>query len=208
MNAGAKIAASTYARRIAAALEEAGAGSAVLSPKDWALIDDWHTRGVPLALVLETLRERQGRPGTLARRGLRTIAAAVEDSWETVHEGRAPGRTARESGAPTATARIASWRRARRRAANEPLGRVLGRLLDRAARGGDPAELDRLLDAELEAVCEVDLLAEARAAAGRALARYRGRMSEAALEASRRRFVLDRIRAELELPRLALGDPG
>lgn len=213
MSAGDSIAASTYARRIARALEGARERPGVLSPRDWALIDDWHARGVPLAVVLETLEttlaERRGLAAALERRGLRAIAGAVERTWGTIREGRAGATVAERPRRPSRGAMgVAAWRAARRRSRGTPLGTLLERLLALAERGEDPAELDRLLDAGLEQSSPPELLADARSAADEALAPYRGRMDPGAFESSHRRFVLDRIRAGLSLPRLGLGGGG
>ena len=64
---------------------------AVLSPRDWALVRDWHVRGVPLQVIREAIDElaeacqkgRRRRP-----RGLAYVAAAVEEGCAAIREGR------------------------------------------------------------------------------------------------------------------------
>jgi hypothetical protein len=68
----------------------------LLSPADWQLAEGWHRAGIPIDLVVATLRDvwkRRLERGASARRiqSLRYFAPAVEAAWEEVRSLQAPG---------------------------------------------------------------------------------------------------------------------
>lgn len=58
----------------------------LLSPGDWQIASSWHARGIPLALVLTTIRsifrerEEQERSGKI--QSLKYLASAVDRAWQ------------------------------------------------------------------------------------------------------------------------------
>ena len=71
-----------YARQLERALSRVRERPVVLSPRDWELLSEWYSRGIPLAIVeqaMEAASEREAskkrRP---ARRGLAYVAPAVD----------------------------------------------------------------------------------------------------------------------------------
>ncbi len=197
-----------YARRIERALAEVREGPVVLSPRDWRLISEWYERNIPLAVVLESL-EAAAAAGSrsrsaLARGGLGVVARAVDEAWRTIREGLASGAHAGPGPAGETVAPIEAWRATCRRTSHLPLARLLEELVHRFERGEPAAALDQALDARLDEACEPGVAAAARAAARDELASYRERMSAEAFATSLRRAVVDRLRRDLGLPRLAM----
>ena len=47
--------AGSYARALAEALSRLRERPTVLSPRDWSLVSEWYSRGIPLGLVLDVL---------------------------------------------------------------------------------------------------------------------------------------------------------
>lgn len=200
-----------YAREIENALSRLRERPVVLSPRDWALVSDWYAREIPLALVLEVLedladraRRRHARSGP---RSLAYAAAAVEESWRAVVEGR--GGRAGETRSP-----LPPLDRGRNRwvaAGSRPetpgaLRDAIADLLRRLASGLSAENADRELDESIVTLCPPDLLARIDAGIDADLAAFRDRMKPDVLERTRRRARVDRLRREHGLPRLALGD--
>lgn len=81
----------SYARAIERAWSAVRGKPSLLSPKEFALVADWHARGIPFGLVIEAIvevsRARRGRAGRAART-LRYFAPAVEEAWSAVRQGR------------------------------------------------------------------------------------------------------------------------
>ncbi len=200
----------TYARRLEQALCRLRGTAVVLSPRDWRLITEWHRREVPLSLILDTLEElaRGTGRGRRARppRSLGAVARAVEEAWRVWREGRVVAAAGEAAGPRPLGEACASWQAVERRERETPLGRVLRELLLALERGEDPAELDRRLDRELVAVAPGPRVRAARDAAEHDLSPHRSRMPAGALAATLERAVVDLLRRELGLPRLALSD--
>lgn len=203
MSQGKRSRSAAYVRAVEKAWEDLRGRAVVLSPRDWALASDWAARGVPLACVLEALREAKRRRRTPT--SLTRLAPVVEEAWRVVREGRAERPLERRE--PQATVDpLDPWRAASRAAAP---GSALRDLLDRAIAlaeaGSDLADADRFVDERLADAVPTAMADEARSEADRALAPFRARMSPDVLEATRRRSVSDRLRARIGLERLGVG---
>lgn len=189
----------------------------LLSPADWRLADRWRREGVPLSLVLESIRlaferraERQvASPAARQRKvnSLRYCRPAVEKAWAEYRElGGASARQPRPAAIdvrarlqaladaiPPATADLERWRQ---------------RLLE--LQGSAPAVEDRLVGLDRELVDRAfELLplpeketvaAEAEAALGR----MASRVDPERLADLRRRMVRRLVRERLGLPLLSL----
>ncbi|MXX77202.1 MAG: hypothetical protein F4Y77_17610 [Holophagales bacterium] len=189
----------------------------LLSPADWRLADRWRQEGVPLFLVLESIRlvferraERQAAaPEAQQRRvsSLRYCRPAVEKAWAEYRElGGASARQPRPAAIdvrsrlqaladalPPATADLESWRQ---------------RLLE--LRGSAPAVEDRLTGLDRELVDRAfELLPirdreEVTTEAEAALGRMAGRIDPERLAELRQRMVRRLVRERLGLPLLSL----
>ncbi len=195
----------TYAREIEAAWTALLERPVVLGERDWALICDWHARGIPLALVRdamqalgEKLRRRRRSP-----RNLGALVSMVEEAWQTVREGRLSEEGIHAEGPAALEDPRQRWRRcAEARAVGDPLRVWIEELLERLETEGVPpacdsalAEglLERLSAAEREALA-VGVDAE--------LAGFRDRMKPATWSATRERALVSAARRKLDLPRL------
>jgi len=193
-----------YARAIERYWSTVTGGPVVLSPRDWERIVDWHTRGIPLQIVRESMAavaERRVRMRGLL--SLSRVAPAVDEAWEVVLDGRMGRETAGAGLPPDGRSTIDSWRSL---LAAEPQDSRLARLLASAIRlveqGESPSAVDRRLDEGiLDAVSE-PILRAAQRAADEALEPFRDRMDAPTLAATRIRIVLARLRRDLRLPRL------
>jgi hypothetical protein len=179
----------------------------VLSPKDWALISDWHARSIPLSLVLESMQHAVDRPALRrAPSGLRYVAPVVEEAWQVVVDGRRSRDSAEEAPSP-ASDPIRAWRR-RLEAEGEASGlrHLLSELLAELE-GGETAEtIDRRLDERLPEQAPEALLATWQRRVDAELAPFVERMDLETLERTRRAALIDRLRRALGLPHLRRAD--
>ncbi|MXW00371.1 MAG: hypothetical protein F4X59_14255 [Holophagales bacterium] len=189
----------------------------LLSPADWRLADRWRQEGVPLFLVLESIRlvferraERQAAAPEARRRGvssLRYCRPAVEKAWAEYRElGGASARQPRPAAIdvrarlqalaeaiPAATVDVEKWRQ---------------RLLK--LQGPAPVVEDRLVGLDRELVDRAfELLPlrdreEVTTEAEAALGRMSGRVDPERLSELRRRMVRRLVRERLGLPLLSL----
>lgn len=198
----------TYVRSVEQAWSLVAERPIVLSPRDFALLSSWHRRGIPLGIVNEALAENSQWRSARAGRGrlvrLAQIAAAVEESWSVVLDGRCASGSAVESQADRRACATGRWRQClAREAQGSALGRVLSELLARAERGEAPdyldAELDRLLPSAVPDALSQGLLQEL---AGE-LETYRTRLPPAQLASATRLALIERLRVRLRLPRLS-----
>jgi hypothetical protein len=192
-----------YVRVIEAAWSNLLGRAAVVSPREYETIDGWRRRGIPASVVLEVIADIGKRRGRATPRSLSGLSRAVEDAWAVV----AAGRTASHPASAPGPAREApdAWAVARSESREgSPLETLLSRLLAARAGGVAPAELDAELDRLLPEAVASDLLDAATVEAARALAAFRGRMSEDELRKVRERAIVDRLRETLRLPRLTL----
>jgi hypothetical protein len=196
----------TYVRALERQLERFHEPPFVLSPKDWALAEDWHGRGVPLELVVECLEaaaERRPR-GRRPRRPplLAHVKAEVEEGWTVIRQGRLPAAGAGKPVQVPGDAR-ALWERAAERAgAATALGRLLSELLARLREGADADAIDARLERELVQVVPEGLVEEVRRGAAAEILPFRGRWDPATFEAACERALRSRLRRRLGLPRL------
>jgi hypothetical protein len=189
-----------YAREIERAWSRILDRPVVLSPKDWALISDWHARAIPLPLVLESMQHATERPrGRSAPRNLGYVAPAVEEAWQVVLDGR------RASTAPVpdppAVDPADAWRaRIDAEGRSTALGRLLSELLEAYEAGATPQTIDLRLNERLEtSVCDELRVATCRQIDAELLP-FIERMDRATLDRTRRAAVVDRLRRALDLP--------
>lgn len=201
-----------YVRRIESFWSQLVEAPVVVSVREFALIAEWHARGIPLELILETIEEAVRRRREKKRpppRSLAYLRQVVEEAWSVVREGRLePGGARVAPGAASAAhAARARWQASRDAAATgAPLRRLLDDLLARLAAGAAAAEIDDELDARLVEAVGVERCRPVQRVVDERLAPFRQRMSGKVFEATRRRAVVERLRRELDLP--ALVDPG
>jgi hypothetical protein len=198
-----------YARSIERRWSDFCERPVILSQRDWALIEDWHSRGIPLQIVEEAidhaaeLRAR-GKGAKAAPRGLSYIAGSVEDSWTAVLEGRTAEGGRVSAAAPAGEGAIAEWRRA---LSAQDEGSTLHLLLAGLIAGfdrGEPAEeIEARLNARLAAAAPRELLDEVAEEIAAELRQYRGRMAPGAYESTLERATVLRLRRRLRLARLA-----
>ena len=189
-----------YARAIERAWSRILDRPVVLSPKDWALISDWHARAIPLPLVLESMRHAAERPGgRSAPRNLGYIAPAVEEAWQVVLDGR------RASSAPLPRPQSAdpdkAWRaRIETEGVDSTLGRLLGDLLKAYESGETPEAVDLRLNERLEASVSTEFRGAACVQIDAELAPFVERMDGAIFDRTRQAAIVDRLRRALNLP--------
>lgn len=188
--------ATAYARAVERLLAERTERAAVLSPRDWAILTDWHARAIPLELVQEALDaavERQARrKGGGALRGLSYLAPAVEQAWRVILDGRSSTEPLAPPIGGSRENPVESWRR---RLEREPPGSRLGLLLETLLRdhadGAGPAVLDARLDESLPQAAPRAVIERCEAEIERQIAPFRSRMPPRVLEqtiaAARRR---------------------
>jgi len=197
--------ASVYAREVEREWSRMLDRPVVLSPKDWALISDWHEREIPLNLILESMRHAAEHPrGRSAPRNLAYIAPAIEEAWRVVLDGRL-----RPSETPTRPSTIdpaEAWRhRLRIETADSPLGRLLDELLAAYEAGGPTEWLDARLNEQLITCVSEAVLRSATDQVSAELAPFSERMDAATLDRTCRSAIVDRLRRTLDLPVLGQG---
>jgi hypothetical protein len=197
-----------YARSVERELSRLRAKPVLLSPRDWALVSEWHARGIPLAAVLEVMEEAASRSRwkkTPETRSLAYFAPAVEEAWEVLRAGRlAPASVAM----PARTDGVAVWEEASRALpGTSPLALLLQRLLDGVRSGGDAVAADRELDACLLEAAPREIVERVEADTSRALAPFLARMDPEVLDRTRSIGVVDRLRRALGLPRISPAPP-
>jgi protein-tyrosine-phosphatase len=212
-----------YAESIERLFRERTGGTLSLAPADWAAIDRWWEAGVPLWIVLDTLREtmrRTGRRGTAGRmRRLGYCEPSVKerhDAWLRTHETRPaepPAAPAHGAAREPAVARL--------RAAAQRIGgtgpAALAELMrrtadDLAARPplDDPSgelllvqNADEDLGRLLRETVERDLIETLRQGAEEQLAPHRGRMAPEAFRATVEHLTDRLLRSKLGVPDLS-----
>ncbi len=193
---------SRFARALERELERIHGRPWVLSPRDFALVVEWHARGVPLGLVVESLREAAGQRPHRPPRSLASLARRVDEDWRAMREGRLPkGReVARDS--REAAGAVERWRRAARREGESSLGQFLRALIGQLDEGGDPAAVEKRLERELLAHVDRTRRARMRRELQVSLAPYRRRMGAPMYRRTLRRALVTALRRELDLPSL------
>jgi hypothetical protein len=187
----------------------------VLSPRDFALARSWHEAGVPLAAVLVGIdltfdAEPQASSLAFCRRRVEDLAAGVLRPREQAARG------AEHMSLPEVAERLAALRERLHelpgRAVALPLQEVeeVSALVAVASRPNWDylrtrlGRIDELVAAAaLEALTPTDL-EELRAEAARSTERHRGKVDAGALEAALARFLRQRARETLRLPRVGV----
>jgi len=202
----AELSAATYARRIERRWCELLEQPVVLSPRDWSLLNEWHERGIPLQLVVEAMQttiERSRGRGRAPRTALASLSQTVEGAWGAIVDGRRAGSaTFGEAPAPPPGS-ADSWRRRAESEGGSALGTLLTDLLCRLDRGAKCAALDAELDRRIVEASDPDVRCEIEREIERQLDPHRGRLSDAQIERTRSRALVDRIRGRMGLARLA-----
>jgi hypothetical protein len=178
----------------------------ILSERDWALVEDWYRRGIPLQIIEEAIdaaASRRGRGEVRPPRGLAYVARAVEEAWRTLLDGRVgdcpDDRPANEAAPAGSTA----WRRRLvAESENSLLRRLLATLLEALDSGMTAEEVDARLDREIADAVPSVLRSRVEDEVERELRPYAKRMKPETLAATRRRAVAQRLRASLGLPGL------
>jgi hypothetical protein len=192
-----------YVRAIERAWLDLLGRPAVVSPREFATIDGWRRRGIPLSVVLEVFGAFGKRHSGRSPKSLTSLARAVDEAWSVVAAGRAAPRV------PDARAlrseALRAWETALGRSLEgDPLHDLLTRTLAEAARDASGSDLDAMLDSSLPHAVPDAMLASASERTERDLAGFRGRMSEREFRNTFARALADRLRETLALPRLAL----
>lgn len=173
----------------------------ILSQRDWDRINRWYDQRIPLAVIaeaIESLRESRARRPP---RNLGYVAAAVEQAWETIREGRSP-----DAGepAPMPSDPLVGWQRCLRQLpTGSPLASLLAGLLAELESGSAPTDVDRRLERELCASADPALRERIGDQVDRELSEFARRMSPQTRDETRRRAIVTRLRSELGLGRLA-----
>lgn len=193
----------SYVRAVEAAWSKINGRPVVVSPRDFEAVDAWRRRGIPLSLVLEVLSSDAKRRSRGSSKALTSLSHAVNEAWLAVAAGRSASPSVEV--APSRAEARREWEDALARSpVGTPLRTLLERLLADEARGAAVAALDATLDEELPAAAPVEIRDRAEEETARALAAFRGRMSDEEFQATFARALADRLRAALALPRLAL----
>jgi len=195
-----------YARELERALSRVRERPVVLSPRDWELVVDWHSRQIPLAVIQEALDEAAARArkrGSSGPRSLSYLARTVDEAWDLIRSGRLDPLDGATPGAPTLADSRESWSRARESVGKDtPLGALIEELLRRLDEGAAPEEVERRLEQSIVDHAPPELAERIRGEVGTELEPFRGRMPPADLEATSHRAVVTRLRRSLGLPRL------
>ena len=210
-----------YAASVERLFRERTGGTLSLSPSDWDRIDDWWRRGVPLWIVLDSLRETMhrtaGRGDGRRMRRLSYCARSVEEryvAWTRSREGShdedavaaAPGPAARPSAAGILRAAACRAREAGLAAVAEALdegARQADALPEPAGHADERLLLDRIdeqLSERLREAAGESLRNEIHEEAARELEAHRERMSPKAFEATVTRLADRRLRSRLGVP--------
>ncbi len=191
--------AEAYVRSIERVWAEFIGRPVIFSPKDWALVAGWHSRGIPLEIVEQAIEAAVERRTGGKPRGLSYLSAAVEEGWSVVREARRP-----EPKVPQATSPRQRWiERVAAEPDGSPLGELLEELLARAAAGEDPVKLDLELDTRLPGAVPESLGGAVGEEIIEEVEPFRARMGEAQFASTIERATVQRLRTRLNLPRLA-----
>jgi hypothetical protein len=197
----------------------------LLSPIDWAMIEGWRDRGVPLHVVLRSIEsvfdgfEKNPRPRSI--KGLLYCKEEVEaqfQEWTASQAGK--GNGSNEGSIEFSPERIAEHvgsviedlRKSTNPALREDIDRAVARLHQLVAdHSGDIATADQALS-DIESFLEHMLLtkiertrlAEAEKEVNEQLRPYKADMEKEALAQTKRVLLLKRLREEESIPRLSL----
>lgn len=183
-----------YARAVERALSRGAGRPIVISPRDYALCERWAREGVPLAVVVTAIREARARGREVASLG--PIARRVEETFAHVREGRLAGTSAAAAPVPAPSASRSDL--------PDAIREIVDEADRRAANGASPESVDRFVDDALEAAAPAEAVAAAREETEIALRGHRGRMGPDALDRTRRRGIVDRLRSRWGIRRRIL----
>ena len=193
----------SYVRAVETAWSQALGRAIVVSPREFEAVESWRQRGIPLSIVLEVIGSAAKRRSGHLPRSLTGLAKPILDAWAVIAAGRASPHPTAEL--PVRSDARRAWREALLRCGEgDRLHALLSSLLDREAKGHPAASLDAELDAELPASAPEVLVQRVTDETRRDLERFRGRMRDEEFERMFARARVDRLRAELRVPRLEL----
>ena len=150
-------------------------GLAVLSPKDWKLVEKWQNKGIPLPVVLRGINQAFDRFAAAGPRpdrinSLRYCEQEVGTAWEehrVANVGRSDANEGSGDGLPGAAPHLRNVAEACRRAASddrpEPVREMLGGLaekLDALAAAAAAGDVDALSVDDEAATLQAGLVAE------------------------------------------------
>lgn len=172
----------------------------VLSPREFALVSDWHQRGIPLDLIRELIAARAENPRrrTTGARSLRQIAGAVEESWSAIVDGQSAKPVLRPGHGPRRESPDdpESWqRRLAGRPGADAMSSWLRELGARALAGEAREVIAQELEDRLPEFAPAELRERAERDVDRDLAPFRERMPPARFAQTRRRAVGARLRS-------------
>lgn len=199
----------------------------LLSPIDWAMIEGWRGRGIPLHVVIRAIESVfdtfDKNPGPRTIKGLLYCREEVEAQyveWSAAQVGRSPGETGDESQQSIGTEDIlghitASIERLRsidHESLAEDIERVCSRLVDLSENLGDGLEIidgslndiENFLDQALLSKSDSAHLKQIEHEIAGQLKAYRSDMDKDAFEQTRRLLKLKRLREDIGMPRLSL----
>ncbi|MGI9035179.1 MAG: hypothetical protein ACR2GD_03960 [Pyrinomonadaceae bacterium] len=203
-----------------------------LSPLDWALIESWQERGVPLHIVLRAIEQvfdsYDAKPNR--RRTVKSLTYCreeIEAQYEEWLE-RQIGKNAAEEVQPSGesnlfddasilehlrrvTAELTEARRAASGNLREVLERVSARLAELEKTRADAeslenslSDLEKLIDGALLETADKNTLEKINAEAAKNLASYRGKMDADVFRRTFDLMVLKTLRERARIPRLSL----
>jgi hypothetical protein len=193
----------------------------LLSPIDWAMIEGWRDRGVPLHIVLRSIENVfdgfDKNPGPRSIKGLLYCKEEVEAQfleWSSMQAGKAKTNEGSVEFSPERIVEhidsvIAELRKSQNPDLSEDMERAISRLQELAANHSNDIEsADRALS-DIESFIEQALLsrldtsvAEKEVAAQ--LRPYKSQMEPDAYKQTSRVMILKRLRDEQGIPRLSL----
>ena len=189
-----------YAREIERRWSRLHERPVVLSPKDWALVTDWQSRGVPLWILDEAMQAAlERRAGREPPRSLAYLAPAVDEAWSVVLEGR---RRDAPLLRPEPVDVRQRWREVAQARPGSALGAVLDGLLARLEAGEAADKIDDELDRALAAAVQPEWVASITALVEQELLPFAERMTPTTLAETTSAAVVLRLRRELGLPPL------
>jgi hypothetical protein len=192
-----------YARAIEQMWSELLDRPVVLSRRDWDLLSSWFERCIPLQLIREALQPH-GQTAKKPPRTLSHVTTAVEDAWTVVLQGRIAPHAGEVYSSNNMASALTHWKtRLSAEVDGSPLHSLLDELLGRLASGDLPGVLDRILDERLFKAAPAQILEEIEQAVAEELLEFREKMPPAALDRTRVHAIMERLRSELDLPRLS-----
>ncbi len=188
-----------YVRAVEALWSAHAQRPVVLSPREFALVSDWHQRGVPLDLIRESIaaREDHRRRKKAVARSLRQVAGSVEESWSAILDGRSaqPVQPASPAGSREIQADPESWRqRLSNCQGTDAMAGWLRGLGNRALAGEARELIAQEIEDGLPDLAPAELRERAEREVDRDLAPYRDRMPAAGFVSTRRRAIGARLR--------------